>query len=228
MKQLALIVFSVLSFGALAQENGAEEISEPSPRKRLLIPADPSAPYFILERDGGANRYRAVTVKRVGKENSIYARLAFDCQRNTVRVLGEGRTYYEMKKSTPSSAPAKIAERSVHDYIGTDVCRGYVVDQALAAAESRAEENAKYAYTRREVVTLSDYQSVYTGMNYREVEKTLGRPGREVSRSYLPGIHGATVGISTVMYEWVNRDGSNMNAMFQDGRLVQKAQFGLR
>jgi len=36
----------------------------------------------------------------------------------------------------------------------------------------------------------------------------------------------------TVMYSWKNRDGSNMNAMFQGGgpaksRLITKAQFGL-
>jgi hypothetical protein len=29
------------------------------------------------------------------------------------------------------------------------------------------------------------------------------------------------------MYSWKNRNGSNMNAMFQDGELVTKAQFGL-
>lgn len=34
--------------------------------------------------------------------------------------------------------------------------------------------------------------------------------------------------IETVMYQWVNRNGSNMNAMFQNNKLVQKAQFGLK
>ena len=29
------------------------------------------------------------------------------------------------------------------------------------------------------------------------------------------------------MYSWKNANGSNMNAMFQDGRLISKAQFGL-
>lgn len=29
------------------------------------------------------------------------------------------------------------------------------------------------------------------------------------------------------MYSWVNFDGSNANAMFQNGELVMKAQFGL-
>ena len=30
------------------------------------------------------------------------------------------------------------------------------------------------------------------------------------------------------MYSWQNGNGSNMNAMFQGDRLVNKAQFGLR
>jgi hypothetical protein len=30
------------------------------------------------------------------------------------------------------------------------------------------------------------------------------------------------------MYAWQNADGSNMNAMFQNDRLISKAQFGLR
>ena len=34
-------------------------------------------------------------------------------------------------------------------------------------------------------------------------------------------------GVSSVMYQWVNADGSNMNAMFQNDRLVSKAQMGL-
>jgi hypothetical protein len=35
-------------------------------------------------------------------------------------------------------------------------------------------------------------------------------------------------GIKTVMYSWQNPDGSNMNAMFQDDKLVSKAQFMLK
>jgi hypothetical protein len=30
------------------------------------------------------------------------------------------------------------------------------------------------------------------------------------------------------MYSWQNDSGSNMNAMFQNGKLVNKAQLGLR
>jgi hypothetical protein len=70
-------------------------------------------------------------------------------------------------------------------------------------------------------VTLSEFTRVSTGMSYVEVEKIIGFLGTEQSRSELAGI-------TTVMYSWKNDDGSNMNAMFQDGKLVTKAQFGLQ
>jgi TM2 domain-containing membrane protein YozV len=35
------------------------------------------------------------------------------------------------------------------------------------------------------------------------------------------------LGYTTIMYSWKNPDGSNMSAMFQNGELVSKAQFGL-
>jgi hypothetical protein len=59
-------------------------------------------------------------------------------------------------------------------------------------------------------------------MSYAEAVRILGKEGTEVSRNELAGI-------VTVMYQWESRFGvANMNAMFQDDKLVQKAQFGLR
>jgi hypothetical protein len=63
-------------------------------------------------------------------------------------------------------------------------------------------------------------------MTYSEVVQILGQSGTEISRSSIAGI-------TTVMYQWnagglAGLSGGNMNAMFQDGRLVSKAQFGLR
>lgn len=58
-------------------------------------------------------------------------------------------------------------------------------------------------------------------MTYEEVVAILGKPGTEISSNELAGI-------KTVMYQWEAGFGANMNAMFQDGGLVQKAQFGLR
>jgi hypothetical protein len=70
------------------------------------------------------------------------------------------------------------------------------------------------------VVTMAHYELISKGMTYETVRNLIGADGVELSRSDLAG-H------TTVMYAWKNRNGSNMNAMFQDGALVMKAQFGL-
>jgi len=70
------------------------------------------------------------------------------------------------------------------------------------------------------VVTMSKFQQVDTGMTYARAVEIIGVDGEEMSRSDLAGF-------TTVMYGWKNPGGSNMNAMFQNGHLVMKAQFGL-
>lgn len=71
-------------------------------------------------------------------------------------------------------------------------------------------------------VTMAQYNQLSDGMSYEQAVKILGSKGQEMSRNNLAGI-------TTVMYMWEGRSaGANMNAMFQNGKLVQKAQFGLR
>lgn len=70
------------------------------------------------------------------------------------------------------------------------------------------------------VVTRADYERIVPGMNYEQVQSIIGIPGTELSRSEIAGY-------TTVMYSWKNANGSNMNAMFQNRQLVNKAQFGL-
>jgi hypothetical protein len=72
-------------------------------------------------------------------------------------------------------------------------------------------------------VTLANYTKLESGMTYAQVVQILGEPGEELSR-------GSFGGTTTVMYMWRGRGriGANMNAMFQDDRLISKAQFGLQ
>jgi heme exporter protein D len=73
----------------------------------------------------------------------------------------------------------------------------------------------------RPVVTKADYDAIAPGMTYARVSGMIGSAGEELSRVDLAG-H------TTIMYSWKNANGSNMNAMFQNDRLVTKAQFGLQ
>lgn len=74
----------------------------------------------------------------------------------------------------------------------------------------------------RSGITMANYERLRDGISYREAVAILGKPGTELSRSDLAGI-------TTVMYSWEGSSfGSNMNVMFQNDRLVSKAQFGLK
>ena len=70
-------------------------------------------------------------------------------------------------------------------------------------------------------VTMAQFKQLQNGMTQAQVEQILGGPGEEMSSSELAGV-------KTVMYQWEGAGfGANMNVMIQNGRLVQKAQFGL-
>jgi hypothetical protein len=77
------------------------------------------------------------------------------------------------------------------------------------------------AFAPPPVVTQAQYDRIREGMTYEQVLDVIGTDGQELSRSNMAGY-------STVMYSWTNPNGSNMNAMFQNDRLINKAQFGLR
>lgn len=70
------------------------------------------------------------------------------------------------------------------------------------------------------IVTSKEYAQIKDGMSYKQVVAIIGAEGKEMSRSTF-------MNITTVMYSWENNDLSNMNAMFQNNKLVSKAHFGL-
>jgi predicted Zn finger-like uncharacterized protein len=76
-------------------------------------------------------------------------------------------------------------------------------------------------------VTQSEYQKVTNGMSYSQVAQIIGEPGEETSRSNVEDVPGMAAKIETVSYQWINPDGSNMKAIFQNDRLITKTQAGL-
>lgn len=76
-------------------------------------------------------------------------------------------------------------------------------------------------------ISMAKFLAVKAGMNEAEVVSIIGRPGEEISRNEMPDVPGVTGKMVTVMYGWSNPDGSNMNVMFQDDKLLMKAQHGL-
>ena len=70
-------------------------------------------------------------------------------------------------------------------------------------------------------ITMQRYGELRTGMTYRQAVATLGAEGVEMSSNDIGGSH-------TVMYQWKAGMMANMNAMFQNDKLISKAQFGLK
>lgn len=72
-----------------------------------------------------------------------------------------------------------------------------------------------------EGITMAKYSQLQTGMSYEQVKSILGAAGEEMSSNEIGGTR-------TVMYQWkAGGFGANMNAMFQNDKLIQKAQAGL-
>ena len=73
-----------------------------------------------------------------------------------------------------------------------------------------------------QLATLSEFQQLHDGMTYQQACEIIGSQGTVISESSSGGYH-------IVMYQWEGQGqlGANMNAMFQNDQLVQKAQFGL-
>lgn len=98
--------------------------------------------------------------------------------------------------------------------------RSPTTEQAVSSEEIAAPP-AEAPPAPASKVTLANYNRLKTGMSYAEVSAILGE-GTEMSRSEIADY-------VTVMYSWDGDGfGANMNAMFQNGKLVQKAQFGLK
>lgn len=91
----------------------------------------------------------------------------------------------------------------------------------LAACEAPEQSGEPAEKVAASGVGMEQYEALKTGMSYADAIAILGSPGEEMSSSEIGGTR-------TVMYMWAgSTPGANMNAMFQNDKLVQKAQFGL-
>ena len=72
-------------------------------------------------------------------------------------------------------------------------------------------------------ITMAEFSRLTTGMSEAEAATIVGSEGEVQSESELAGIH-------TVMRGWKGESGfgGNANAMFQDGKLISKAQAMLK
>ena len=105
---------------------------------------------------------------------------------------------------------------------------GSLLNESSTTSSSKPEAGFKMPSIGKQIVTFDKYQRIQNNMSYSQVVAIIGAEGEEMSRNKMEGVPGVMESIETVMYQWVNSNGSNMNAMFQNDKLIQKAQFGLK
>ena len=74
-------------------------------------------------------------------------------------------------------------------------------------------------------ISKAEFNQIQNGMNYEEVKHIIGSDGEIVSESGQAGDQ-----FHTIMYSWKCEKGLGANArfMFQEGKLQNKSQFGLK
>lgn len=108
----------------------------------------------------------------------------------------------------------------------------------LRETQSRYAENSNRKIARetariiplKKGATLSAFNQLQNGMSYAEACRIIGSEGTVMSSSHIDGIPNVMPPTDTIMYTWEGAGGwgSNMNAMFQNDRLITKAQLGLQ
>ncbi len=84
-----------------------------------------------------------------------------------------------------------------------------------SAPASAADESSK--------MTLAEFSSVKIGTSYEEATTIVGGVGAVVSETDSGGYH--TI---AYRYEGIGDMGANGNFVFQNGKLINKSQFGLK
>lgn len=105
---------------------------------------------------------------------------------------------------------------------------GSLINESTTISSSKPKAGFKMPGIGKQIITFDEYKRIQNGMSYRKVVAIIGAEGEEISRNKIDGVPGVMDSIETVMYQWVNDNASNMNAMFQNDKLMQKAQFGLK
>lgn len=105
----------------------AQPASTPPPasnEERILVPSDPKAEYFVMERAGDQAK-PILTTRRVGPSGTSFTRRMFDCKAKRVQDLADGDTWDEFKASSKSDAPYPLVEGSIADVLWNNACASY-------------------------------------------------------------------------------------------------------
>lgn len=104
--------------------------------------------------------------------------------------------------------------------------------QAPATKEDPKKEEVKKEEPKKEEtpknkpgISKAEFDKIQNGMSYDEVKAIIGSDGEVLSETGQAGEQ-----FHTIMYKWDGEKGfgANANFMFQEGKLQNKSQFGLK
>lgn len=101
-----------------------------------------------------------------------------------------------------------------------------VIKEETKNEEFEKEDSKKEAVQKNKPgISRDEFDQIQNGMSYEEVKNIIGSDGKIISESGKTGDQ-----FYTIMYSWKSEKGLEANArfMFQEGKLQNKSQFGLK
>lgn len=89
--------------------------------RNIDIPHDPNARHALLEKSGHAEQ-RVVVTRRQGLLGTLYSRLMYNCERQTVALLGTGESLQALHAASPSVGMLPVIPDSTAAYIASEAC----------------------------------------------------------------------------------------------------------
>lgn len=100
----------------------SNESASADEREKVMVPSDPKATYYILQRAGTELR-PVLTTKRVGPSGTSYTRRECDCTNRTWRYVAEGDTLAELESSPkPDDPMGPLVDGSIADVMWSQAC----------------------------------------------------------------------------------------------------------
>ncbi|PGL73490.1 DUF3862 domain-containing protein [Bacillus sp. AFS055030] len=106
--------------------------------------------------------------------------------------------------------------------IGTVIATGLIVTSGCSFMSTT---ESKEATGKSVIITKAEFEKIQNGMTTEEVFKIIGGKGEVMSEAGENGKPGYTI---LYTYSGKGSTGANANFTFQDGKLMAKAQVGLK
>jgi pSer/pThr/pTyr-binding forkhead associated (FHA) protein len=134
----------------------------------------------------------------------------------------KGYTNNQYQEPLRTSKPYSIAGNSKISYYSLLIWAGLAIITIFVASSVFESSN-----NLRSNITLEKFNQINFGMTYAEVVNLIGKEGSVNVSSETAEIENFMPSTNMQVVTWENKDGSNITAMFTNGKLDSKVQIGL-